>query len=934
MVVLLQLAAFGYSQHCEYLGNTITCQKIQQEEFLNRILSLAATYPEEYIETIEISNSNFSRIDYLPNPSKSIRQFRVQTLIIKHSNITYIADDALNEYTTLGSLILRDNQIENTSFATVFGSQLSILDLDRNSIKILDLDNLKDIHYSSVYLQENNIEYIKPSSQHITFFSLDLSYNNIQEFNETYLNCFSISIDLSYNRLNTLYLISKLSSRQKDRVDIKRNNVFSVGDSGFTCNELYTTSLINATMSIENVLSLHSSNIGILNRSVWDISKFEIGSSYSSSYGQLDLSNASISNISQYFFDNRDEPIGLLNLSHNNINSLEHGIFRNLIIRSLDLSFSGIKNVSGNSFEGLRDFKNLKLAGNQMETIQNICKSATELTSIDLSFNKLQSIDLDTFASCTQLNTLNISNSVMNFIEPGILSSLISLRVIDLSSSNITYLKAFTFSNSSTIKQIDLSNNNLKILENNVFYNLSVETLKLSNSHIYYISGKAFNYLYNLRLLDLSGCRLTNIEEDSFFNLPLIREIDLSNNYLISIPTHAFRNMKGLSLNLSRNRIESLNDNAFENVELNYLDLSSNRLSGINTNSVTNTSIQELSLLDNNISASISIDDSVNLTSLSVSLNGVFEHRSISSIYLKKLYLVESSLELLKNDCFVEFPYLEVLYFNKSRIETLELGALHGLYSLEHLDAPTLFNNSKILRNGTLSDLFRLKSLHIETPMLSSLERGSLSGLQSLEILNITGTGIQTLPSGIFNDLKNLRILDLSNNSLINLDSNTFFENLTQLTNLYLQHNRLSSMPQKLLINLHKLVILRLDGNALNGFVAGGFDGLEALVSLNLSQNTNLFRQNGAYSAVALRTLKNLQIMNIANTYIDERILDYSTLRISFPKLKSISINSNRFPCTGLLKMLEYFEDRSITYTPENPTYDTPNLNGIACIAQ
>ena len=80
----------------------------------------------------------------------------------------------------------------------------------------------------------------------------------------------------------------------------------------------------------------------------------------------------------------------------------------------------------------------------------------------------------------------------------------------------------------------------------------------------------------------------------------------------------------------------------------------------------------------------------------------------------------------------------------------------------------------------------------------------------NLEVLDLQHNNLSTLPEKIFDKLVNLEILDLQHNNLSTLPEK-MLDKLVNLAILELQNNNLSTLPEKMLDNLVNLEELYLD---------------------------------------------------------------------------------------------------------------------------
>ena len=85
-----------------------------------------------------------------------------------------------------------------------------------------------------------------------------------------------------------------------------------------------------------------------------------------------------------------------------------------------------------------------------------------QLISLDLSGNRIHSLERNHFSGLDKLKYLNLSDNRLEKIEENLFSSLKNLRILDLSENEITKLNANSFDGLSNLKVLDLKQNKLK----------------------------------------------------------------------------------------------------------------------------------------------------------------------------------------------------------------------------------------------------------------------------------------------------------------------------------------------------------------------------------------------------------------------------------------------------------------------------------------
>ncbi len=273
-------------------------------------------------------------------------------------------------------------------------------------------------------------------------------------------------------------------------------------------------------------------------------------------------------------------------------------------------------------------------------------------------------------------------------------------------------------------------------------------------------------------------------------DLSLLKEIDLSNARITSIPSFVYKVDSLEVLVLDNNSISELPKELgqFEKLKRVYwrnnqldqekrikinkigrlekLDLSGNALRKLPKVHRIN-SINELILEKNNFST--------------ISL---WRLRKIKG--LKELELSQNPVEMKKR-WYGLISHLEVLKLNKCRLQTLD-PSLFKISGLKELQVQV--NEIENIPEG-ISGLTHLTKVSFYKNRLKSLPN-DFYDLKQLRVLDLYYNELTIIPDDIAR-LQNLRILYLSFNRIYDLSSAV--GNLEKLSQLYIHHNRLSEMP-------------------------------------------------------------------------------------------------------------------------------------------
>ncbi|XP_022117557.2 toll-like receptor 6 [Pieris rapae] len=243
-----------------------------------------------------------------------------------------------------------------------------------------------------------------------------------------------------------------------------------------------------------------------------------------------------------------------INLTHNSIDNLLYtfGFYTQLTI--LDISYNKVQDL------GSRNFDN------------NI-----EMTHLNVSHNALRKLDKDTFIGLKRLVDLNLSNNEISTIDALTFKDLTVLERLDMSNNKLVTFESDTFEPLSSLRILYLKNNSiLEIPSVNLLTIISLEFLDLSENLIQRIPKHGVPYLKELKHLDLNNNIIEEIDHLGLHNLPSLRHLDLSDNNMTTIPTSALSKLSNLShLYLSGNFFHNVSALSFQSLfHLKHLHLS------------------------------------------------------------------------------------------------------------------------------------------------------------------------------------------------------------------------------------------------------------------------------------------------------------------------------------------------------------------------
>lgn len=167
---------------------------------------------------------------------------------------------------------------------------------------------------------------------------------------------------------------------------------------------------------------------------------------------------------------------------------------------------------------------------NHLSKLFSVCDNFRSLLELNMCNCKVDKIDKKMFDGLTKLRSLKIkkSRNPQN-VDCDAFSNLKHLVCLDLSSNRIESLDERTFSELVNLETLNLSGNNLISLDENIFSNLkNLRELDLGSNEFKFLDLRLFFGLENLNELNLSNYKLTCFDLGMLNYLPYLKKITLS----------------------------------------------------------------------------------------------------------------------------------------------------------------------------------------------------------------------------------------------------------------------------------------------------------------------------------------------------------------------------------------------------------------------
>ncbi|XP_074658935.1 uncharacterized protein LOC141911784 [Tubulanus polymorphus] len=267
-------------------------------------------------------------------------------------------------------------------------------------------------------------------------------------------------------------------------------------------------------------------------------------------------------------------------------------------LTDLDLSLNTIRTIDPGIFEGLKSLRRLLLQSTGIQALvarQYLHNERLEI--IDLSGNGISSFDFATTLNrCPRLRELYISHNALRHEKPVVFPAADNLMALNLDYNQLT--GALDFRNLKGLERLSLEGIYPRLQGTFPLFNVKINGLdKLESINLGQngarITPTLFNGMTSLRTLILAGNALVKVKvtdlRQSFVDLKSLKELDLSGNGLVALPSDMFKYLKSVSfVNLADNKLLVLETGLFKPMtSLLKLNIAHNVLATISRDTIT-----------------------------------------------------------------------------------------------------------------------------------------------------------------------------------------------------------------------------------------------------------------------------------------------------------------------------------------------------------
>jgi Leucine-rich repeat (LRR) protein len=805
--------------------------KIQQRTF-NGLFKLEILHLDKN-EIEEIDENSFSNEPFESN---------ILQLYLSHNKLTKIQQRTFNGLFKLELLHLDKNiieEIEKNSFTNL--NDLKELKIESNKIKIIKNGIfLGKTNLEKLFLYQNAIENIE-----------SIPFNTLRSLKKLHL----ISNKIKQIKFGHFIHLQSLEELRLDKNEIGTfdANTFIGLDS------LNTLDLsANKIKNLKNYAFLSLINVIKLDLHLNDIKQIELSSFVDlKSLKHLNLDQNQISTLKNIQFNPNLEAMSLRFNFLTNINEINTSS-----LKSLDVNKNRIQEINLKK-NFLPNLEYLDLSQNRLFSIKNESfLNMNKLKHLNLSFNKL---DLESelnnvsyFHGLSLLEKLDLSFNEIKYLDSkATFQYLNSLKYLNLSNNRLKTLDAFIFGYLSNLNQLNLASNNISFLNENCFFNLvNINNLRLSSNQINSTDFLKSNeiFLYNLEYLDLEVNQIVLINERHFQSYYKLSYLNLNSNPIKSINYNAFIGLISLkTLWISNTKIDSL----FLNSNLQELDLSYLNVSILGVEQLTN--IEWINLANSKVNCSFELFLSNSTKYVDFSYNQ-FKWENDSKIFnklgssLEVLKLRQTKLQKLDQINLKNLINLRHLDLSFNNLSFISQDSFEFNLNLEYLDlsSNSLYEFSTVLN--------KLKYLNLENNQIKSTNE-VLKDYYSIEIFKMANNRLDKYPSFEMSQIKSENVekfleFHLNQNQINEIKYFSFIFGKLVLANF--DSNQINSIETDAFLNCRSLQFLSIAQNHLRNLTENNFHFLFSLIHLNLSFNEINFIEQKTFSN--LNKLKSLDL--------------------------------------------------------------------------
>ncbi|XP_038158436.1 toll-like receptor 13 isoform X1 [Cyprinodon tularosa] len=428
------------------------------------------TFPDDipkYATSLDLLYNDVKRI----NREDLSEMSNLKNLNLRSNEISHVDDRSFNDLTSLKILSIRSNRLTNLTnnmFQGLFN--LTVLDLHENQINLIENSALKFL---------------------ISLEFLDLSDNQL---------C----------KITDIIPILQLPQIRRLSLDCNHFSTFETQDLP-----------MNLSSSL-NELKVSSSSLDFfsITTSIFPfLQKFDVSRCGCPVPAKCDVPDkALVKNITQLIlkavsYECIEQLLtNLLSLHHLQLSKMEEYIRKGLLSKVCKIT----------------KVKRLDLFDNDLDNFSTELSTCYQLTTLDLSKNRIAELPKGSIQQMELLQSLNVSHNLLSKV-PHDVRSLACLKILDLNSNRILELTCEDFMNATNLTELYLNENRIVKLDKCVVQNLTdLKRLDLSNNLLRKFGDTFKVALKKLEFLDLTDSHILSLKTKDFQSLESLKQLNVA----------------------------------------------------------------------------------------------------------------------------------------------------------------------------------------------------------------------------------------------------------------------------------------------------------------------------------------------------------------------------------------------------------------------
>ncbi|XP_012217251.1 leucine-rich repeats and immunoglobulin-like domains protein 3 [Linepithema humile] len=258
-----------------------------------------------------------------------------------------------------------------------------------------------------------------------------------------------------------------------------------------------------------------------------------------------------------------DNMISLLDVTVTGISVLPARFLENIALHGLVISTGELKYVHENAFIALaQPLQALGLPNNLLDAVPTTALlHLIGLDRLDLSHNKLKTLEADSFKGLSNLTYLDLCDNLLSQLSPQAFLALPALRSLKMRGNRLSVSALSALRGLKRLEELDLSSN---LLLGPMGPNLlpqmpRLHFLTMSENGLINVQQGALMGLRNLTYLSLSHNQIDVLEDYSFKYLSTLTRLNLANNRIVAVSSASLAHLEKLiTLDLTYNFLRSL----------------------------------------------------------------------------------------------------------------------------------------------------------------------------------------------------------------------------------------------------------------------------------------------------------------------------------------------------------------------------------------